>query len=399
MKKKILIAAGLFALILSIVLAVNYFAFLKRPLLVGEVRQLSDSKSAQKNDSQNIKPVNYRVEKFVSELEVPWSFVWTSANRMLVTERGGQVRVIKDGVLQTQSIYTFQNVSVTGEAGLLSVALDPNYEKNKYVYFSLIRNDGNGPKLEVVRMKDEGDKLSDEKIIIGNIAAAQYHDGSALSFGPDGKMYLTTGDATDKNSAQDLNSLNGKVLRINPDGTVPSDNPFPDSLVYSYGHRNSQGIDWHPVTGELYASEHGPSVFDGPAGGDEVNRIIAGENYGWPSVSHEKSLDGAKDPLTVFTPAEAPASMMVYSGKIFPQFANNLFFGALKGEGIVRLVLDKNNPDKIIEIEKLADVNFGRIRYVAEGPDGYIYFSTSNRDGRGKPQLGDDKIYRLVPME
>lgn len=392
MNKKIFVFLGIIVLVGVAIFAVDYFAVLDKPLDVGEVRTLNG------NIDNDISDVSYAIETVATGLVVPWSFVWTSPSRMLVTERSGQVRVIEDGKLLTDPIYTFDDVARFGEAGLLSVALDPNYASNSHVYFSLTRQTKNGNELQVVRLTEEDGSLKNPIIIISGIPAAQYHDGSALAFGPDGKLYLTTGDATDKNTPQNLDSIAGKTLRLNSDGSVPDDNPFPNSLVYSYGHRNSQGIDWHSVTGELYASEHGPSVIDGPTGGDEVNRIVAGENYGWPLVSHEQTLDGAKDPLVVFTPAEAPASMLVYSGKVFPQFTNNLFFGALRGEGIVRLVLDSSNPDKVVQTEKLSGVEFGRIRFVAEGPDGYIYFSTSNRDGRGEPASGDDQIMRLVPI-
>jgi glucose/arabinose dehydrogenase len=217
-----------------------------------------------------------------------------------------------------------------------------------------------------------------------------------MKFGPDGKLYITTGDATERDIAQDLKSLGGKILRVNDDGSIPSDNPFPHSPVWTYGHRNSQGISWD-AKGTMYETEHGPSTFDGPPGGDEVNRIRKGENYGWPLVSHEKTKEGTIAPLLVFTPAEAPASALIYSGRLFPQFKGNLFFGALIGEGLMRVRLSTAVPDAIESYEKLADVSYGRIRDVTEGPDGAIYFSTSNRDGRGNPAASDDRIFRIIP--
>lgn len=376
-----------------IIFSVHYFALLDKPFRVGEIRQISQYRG------ENVVEVPYVVETVAEGLEVPWAAVWTSENRMLFTERPGRVRAIVDGDLIQKPLYVFEAVDERGEEGLMGVAISPMYTNNRHVFVSLVYPIDGTLRLQIVRLTDNGDNLVDPKIILDDVPAAQYHSGSAIEFGPDNKLYITTGDALAKQDAQDLESLAGKTLRINEDGSVPDDNPFPNSLVYSYGHRNSQGIDWHPVTGELYASEHGPSVFDGPAGGDEVNRVVSGQNYGWPLVSHEQTLDGAKDPLVVFTPAEAPASMLVYSGKVFPQFTNNLFFGALRGEGIVRLVLDSNNPDRIILTEKLAGVEFGRIRFVAEGPDGNIYFSTSNRDGRGVSVSYDDRIMRLVPKK
>jgi glucose/arabinose dehydrogenase len=184
-------------------------------------------------------------------------------------------------------------------------------------------------------------------------------------------------------------------LRINKDGSVPDDNPFAGSAVWSLGHRNPQGIAWHPVTGELYATEHGPSGFDGPGGGDEVNRIVKGANYGWPVVSHERSREGMISPLLVFTPAEAPASAAFYSGERISQFSNNFFFGALRGEGLWRVIFSQTEPDRILYKEKMFGGKYGRIRDVVIGHDGNLYFTTSNRDGRGEPVKSDDRIMRV----
>jgi glucose/arabinose dehydrogenase len=231
--------------------------------------------------------------------------------------------------------------------------------------------------------------VGDQRIILDGIPAAKFHAGCRLAFGPDGKLYISTGDSTDKQLAQDLDSLAGKILRINPDRTTPEDNPFADSLIWSYGHRNPQGLAWD-AGGQLYSSEHGPSVIDGPPGGDEVNKIVKGGNYGWPLVSHQETKEGLEPAVAIFTPAEAPASLMIYSGDVFPQFTGNIFFGALIGEGIVRMIPDGED----YKIEKL-QTEHGRIREVMQGPDGLIYFTTSNRDGRGKAKAGDDKIYRF----
>lgn len=343
--------------------------------------------------------VPYTIEEVASGLKVPWSIVFTSPNRMLVAERGGTVRVIENGTLQAKALHSFTEVSVGGEEGLMSLALHPQYASNKLIYASLAYENSQGMFVKVVQVRDEGDRLVFVKNILDKIPGAQFHAGSRIAFGPDQKLYVTTGDATDKNLAQRMSSLAGKLLRLNDDGTIPSDNPLPQSAIWSYGHRNSQGLAWHPVTSELYSTEHGPSVFDGPAGGDELNRISKGGNYGWPLVSHDKTKEGTVAPLVTYTPAEAPGSGMFYSGSVFPQFKNNFFFGALKGEGIMRIVLDENDPDKIFSSQKLEDVQLGRIREVVQGPDGFIYFSTSNRDGRGKPAGNDDRIMRLVPQQ
>lgn len=352
-----------------------------------------------KRDSSSINPstssvstgaVEYMVTEVASGLTVPWSIAFTSASRMLVTERPGQVRVIENGSLQPLPLHSFADVAARSESGLMGLTVDPNYNRNHYIYVAYSYMDGSTMRVKVVRLTDEGDQLVSPQVIIDKIPAASNHAGCRIKFGPDGKLYITTGDATERSLAQNLSSLGGKILRINADGTIPADNPFKDSPVWSYGHRNPQGLDW--LGAQLYASEHGPSGFDGPGGGDEINLITKGSNFGWPLVSHEKTQEGTVAPLRIYTPAEAPSGLMVYSGKMFPQFKNNIFVGALKGTGILRLTVVDSH---ITASDKMSEINFGRIREVVEGPDGAIYFSTSNRDGRGQARSGDDHIYKL----
>ncbi len=339
--------------------------------------------------------VQYVVEEVARGLEVPWSLAFTAQNRMLIAERPGRIVAFVDGKFADTPLYTFTEVATSGEEGLMALALSPQYSTDKLIYAAVAYGPAKSSFVKIVTLRDQGTRLELDRVIIDKIPAAQYHAGTALAFGPDGKLYVSTGDATDRAEAQNLQSLSGKILRLNPDGTIPSDNPFPNSAVYSYGHRNGQGLAW--LNGRLYESEHGPSIFDGPAGGDEINVIAAGKNYGWPLVSHGKLKDGTEPALRVFTPAEAPGSLLAYTGTAIPQFTGNLFFGALKGEGLIRLVLDPNNPTKIANVEKLAGIKYGRIRAVAQGPDGAIYFSTSNRDGRGTPANTDDRVFRIRP--
>lgn len=334
----------------------------------------------------------YTVETVATGLDTPWSMAFTSDTRMLVTERPGQLRVIENGELRAEPLHVFAEITERGEDGLMSLALHPNYAENGLVYASLVYAADGALLTKVIRFHDDGDAISGIETILDRIPAAKYHAGCRLAFGPDGMLYVTTGDATDRNIAQDLASLGGKILRVTPDGDVPTDNPFAGSPVWSYGHRNGQGIAWS-ADGTLYESEHGPTNFDGPPGGDEINRIEKGANYGWPLVSHAKTREGTVAPVVVYTPAEAPASLLRYAGNGIPEFTNHFFFGALVGKGLVHLT---PNGDGFAS-EKLFANEYGRIRDVIEGPDGSIYFTTSNRDGRGSPVAEDDRVIRLIP--
>ena len=343
--------------------------------------------------------VEWEVQEFVAGLEVPWSMRWTSGDRLIVSERAGRIREIVDGTLVDEPLIEFAEVSSQAEEGLMGLALDPEYDSNGFVYACMAYPGGGGLFTKVVRLVNGDSGMSLESVVIDRIPAARFHAGCALEFGPDGKLYVSTGDATNKALAQDLNSLAGKILRVNPDGSVPEDNPYPDSLVFSYGHRNPQGLAFHLPTGELWSSEHGPSVFDGPAGGDEINRIEAGANYGWPKISHNNEAEGMQKGLAVFTPAEAPGSGMFYGGDKFPQWTDSFWFGALKGESLFRVEVTEDGKD-IAVIERIVEKTdgYGRIRAVTQGPNGLIYFGTSNLDGRGEARDGDDRIMVIKPV-
>lgn len=343
---------------------------------------------------------SFRVETIVSGLQVPWAIVWTPDGRMIFTERPGRVRVFENGKLKPDPLLTVEDVEPKGESGLMSVALHPQFASNHLLYLSYAYK-SEGQRVRVVRYRESPGGLIERKVIIEDIPAAQYHAGCRLRFGPDAKLYITTGDATDRALAQRLDSIAGKILRLNDDGTTPSDNPFvgqPNARaeIWSYGHRNGQGIDFQPGTNLLFETEHGPSGFDGPGGGDEVNIIEKGKNYGWPVVHHRATQAGMESPLLEYTPACAPASGVFYHGSLFPQFKGNFFFGCLVGTRIIRVVLDGR---RVVRQENLLAEKYGRIREVAEGPDGFIYFSTSNKDGRGTAASDDDRIIRIVPVK
>jgi glucose/arabinose dehydrogenase len=345
--------------------------------------------------------VRFRVETVVAGLEVPWAIVFAPDGRMFFTERPGRVRVFEDGKLRPQPLATIQDVEARSESGLMGLALHPQFAANHLLYLSYAYDVSGGQRVRVVRFRETGNTLTDRTLIIENIPAGQFHAGCRLRFGPDGKLYITTGDATSREIAQQLDSLGGKILRLNDDGTVPADNPFVDQKsarpeIFSYGHRNPQGIDWQPGSNLLFETEHGPSGFDGPGGGDEVNLVERGKNYGWPIVHHQQAREGLESPLLEYTPAVAPASGIFYRGNALAAFKGNYFFGCLRGERIIRVVLDGR---RVVSQESLLQGKYGRIREVAEGPDGALYFSTSNKDGRGNPARDDDRILRLLPVK
>jgi len=348
-------------------------------------------------DKDNVK---FRVEVVASGLQVPWAFAWLPNGEMLFTERPGRVRIIQKGTLVKEPVFTVPDVDTGGEAGLIDISLHPNFAQNNFVYLGYAYNKDNGKRVKVVRFVYKDGKFSDPTIIVQDIPGTALHAGMRCRFGPDGKLYVATGDSTNWNLAQQTDSLAGKVLRLNDDGSIPQDNPFVGNKafrpeIWTYGNRNPQGLAWQPGTGLLFETEHGPSGFEGKGvGGDEVNILEPGKNYGWPEIHHTMTKEGMVSPLLEYTPACAPASAMFYTGDKFPAFKGNFFFGCLAGTRIIRVVLDGR---KVVSQENLFDGTYGRIREMEQGPDGYIYFSTSNRDGRGNPAADDDRIMRLVP--
>jgi glucose/arabinose dehydrogenase len=342
-----------------------------------------------------------RVETVITNLEVPWSIVFTPDGRMLFTERPGRVRVFEKGKLRAEPLAVVSDVERGSESGLMGLTLHPDFAQNHLLYLAYAYNDGGNVRVRVVRFRETGDGLADRKLIIEGIPAERFHAGTRLRFGPDGKLYITTGDAAEKENGQKLDTLSGKTLRLNDDGTIPNDNPFVGQAgvrpeIWTYGHRNSQGLDFQPGTGLMFQTEHGPSGFDGPGGGDEVNIVERGKNYGWAVIHHRDTKPGMESPLLEYTPACAPASAVFYRGTALQQFKGNFFFGCLRGEGLQRVVLDGR---RVLSEGRMFQGRYGRIRDVTEGPDGALYFSTSNRDGRGRPAPDDDRIMRIVPSK
>ncbi len=355
-------------------------------------------------------PPGYRAVAWVQGLEVPWSLVFLPDGRALVSERPGRIRLIRDGVLQEEPYAVLAAVeggkgligfilelAVGGEGGLMGLALHPDFPEEPYLYAMHTYRGPDGVKNRVIRLEDRGDHGRFDKVIIENIPGGLNHNGGRIAFGPDGMLYVTTGETFEAQLAADLNSLGGKILRLTPEGKVPEDNPFPDSPVYSFGHRNPQGLAWHPETGQLFASEHGPSGEFGLRAHDEINMIRPGGNYGWPNVVGAPGLKPYADPLVVWKEtAVPPAGTAFYDG--------DLFVAVLGRGALIRISLAQLGPGYRVErIERWFaqaphETRLGRIRDVVAAPDGRLYFLTSNRDGRGSPRPGDDKIYRLEPI-
>ena len=332
--------------------------------------------------------VRFTVEPVITNLEIPWSMAFAPDGRLFVTERPGRVRIIDLTTRSSELALTLDDVYREGEAGLLGLALDPQFAQTRFVYLHYsARLPAGGVVNRVVRYREAGSRLGERAVLLDGIPAAQIHDGGRITFGPDGLIYVTAGDAANMNLAQDLGSLAGKILRINRDGTTPRDNPA-GSPVYSYGHRNPQGLDWHPVTGDLWAVEHGN------VGNDELNAIDAGANYGWPRIEGNQMMPGMRPPIGLYNPTVAPSGITFYRGNRFPRFVNNLFVATLRGTQLLRVILDGR---RIATGESLLNGSFGRLRDVISGPDGLLYLATNNRDGRGTPAATDDRILRIAP--
>ncbi len=297
-----------------------------------------------------------------------------------MTERQGNL--LKIG--EDKKIIKIEGVKHIGEGGLLGLALDPKYSENNYIYLYSTTGDGGGVSNRIERYKLSDTSLTDRKVILSGIKGSSNHDGGRIKFGPDGYLYVTTGDAETPALAQDKNSLNGKILRVDREGNPPPDNPF-GNRTYSYGHRNPQGLAWDS-TGNLWATEHGPSGTQ--TGNDEINLIKKGGNYGWPEIKGDQTKDGMINPVVQSGRNDtwAPSGEVIYK--------DSIFFGGLRGEALYQAKILSSTK---LELQAHFKSKFGRIRTVNLGPDGYFYFLTSNRDGRGTPEQNDDKIIKINP--
>jgi len=322
---------------------------------------------------------NTQIKTIANGLDTPWDLVFLPNNEILFTERQGNIKLLdKSG--NVSLITNIAGAKESGEGGLLGITLHPEFKNYLYLYFTA------GNKNQIVSYKFQNNILTQDRVIIDNIPGKLFHNGGRIKFGPDGKLYATTGDAQVENLSQDPSSLAGKILRLNDDGSIPEDNPISGSPVYSYGHRNPQGLAFDQDA-RLWATEHGSSAYD------EVNRILPGKNYGWPDYKGDEAEEGFETPFV-----HSGRNTWAPSGAAI--FENSLYFTGLRGTAVYKLSLDSTtqtfaNSER--KVEEYLKNEFGRLRNISLGPDGYFYILTNNKDGRGKPVEEDDRLIRIAP--
>jgi glucose/arabinose dehydrogenase len=341
---------------------------------------------------------SFSIEIVVDGLEYPWSIEFIPDGGILIAERPGRLRIFENGKL-SKPIKGLPNIKVKGQGGLLDIALDPDFSNNKTLYFSYSAGNLFGIGTEVASAKLINDELKELKLLFKALpkSMGERHFGSRLLLTSDDSLYITLGDRGEKERAQDINDHAGSLIRINKDGSIPKNNPFvrrsdAKAGIYTYGNRNIQGIALHPITGEVWTIEHGPQ------GGDELNLMKSGVNYGWPVITYGVNYgsgsqigegthkNGMAQPIYYWIPSIATSSLLFYDGEKFPYWKGNIFVSSLKFGQLARLEMTKN---KVISEERLINGVFGRIREVKEGPDGFLYILTDDTNG---------KLIRMKPI-
>jgi glucose/arabinose dehydrogenase len=351
---------------------------------------------------------DYRVVTVVDALVQPWSIAFLPGGDLLITERPGRLRIVRQGKLLPQPVEGVPTVFQSSQGGLLEVMPHPNFATNRLIYLSYSKPgaDDSQSRTALVRGRFENDRLTGVQQLFEAVARGRNHFSGKIAFDRNGYLFLTLGDRQvppegdlEAHPAQDLSNHHGKIIRLHDDGRVPADNPFVTRAgarpeIWSYGHRNVQGLAIHPETGDIWANEHGPQ------GGDELNRIQPGRNYGWPVIGYGVNYttglaihkgthrEGMEQPLNVWVPSIGISGLMIYTGDRFPQWKGNMFIGGMNGQQLGRLTL---NGQRVINQETLVQ-QMGRIRDIRQGPDGYIYLVTDNREGKPTP------ILRLEPV-
>ncbi|HEY1074318.1 MAG TPA: PQQ-dependent sugar dehydrogenase [Patescibacteria group bacterium] len=330
---------------------------------------------------------NWEISEYATGLDVPWDMAFSPDGKLFITERPGNVKLrLSDGTIKT--IAHLPQVSAVGESGLTGIALHPHFTENNFVYLYYTYRDDGTILNRVSRYTFQNNQLINETYIVNNLKGGSIHNGGRLRFGPDEKLWVLTGDAARPNLAQDPTAREGKVLRMNEDGSAPEDNPTKGSLVYSLGHRNPQGLDWHPLTEELIVSSHGETAHD------ELNLVTPNGNYGWPVEKRCNEQAPYIPPLLCSGEETWAPSGIAFWGTDIWRFRYSLFFAGLRSGKLQRIAIIDS---KVAEQETIIDGKYGRLRGLVKGPDGALYVSTSNKDGRGKPETTDDRILRVVP--
>lgn len=344
-----------------------------------------------------IQAEDYTATVVTSNLDTPWDLVWGPDDMIWVSERGGRISRVDPSNGRRIGVGEVEGVVEIGEGGLMGMALHPDFPREPWVYAMHSYGGSGGTQNRLVRLRWNGRALGQQQVLLDGLPGSWIHNGARVIVGRDRHLYITTGDASNASNAQDSTSLAGKVLRLDLDGRVPRDNPF-GTAVWSWGHRNAQGLVQHPRTGTLYATEHGSGD------NDEVNIIRRGRNYGWPNVSgvcEEREREFCQrqqvvEPLTTWTPTIAISGADLHLLDPAPGHRTVLLATALNGRALWKMRLDDDGL-RIVERTPVLSNVYGRLRDVLVAPNGDIYIATSNRDGRGSPADGDDRIIRLTP--
>lgn len=341
-------------------------------------------------------------EVVVDGLEVPWGIAFLPGGDWLVSERPGRIRLVHDGTLVPRPVATIP-ITARAEGGLLGIAAHPRFETNRWFYIYYTAGNGDQSRNRVERWVLSADHRSAtmDRVIVRDIPAARFHDGGRIHFGPDGLLYIGTGDSTEPDLAQDRDSLAGKILRVTDAGAIPDDNPFPQSPVYILGVRNVEGFDFGP-DGLLYVADHGPSGELGRTGHDEISVARAGDNLGWPVIYGCERHAGMVTPLLSWRDPVPPGGAALYRGDALPGWNGDLLVASLGARHLHRIELSATAPATMTAhaayLTGDPPAGLGRLRVATSGPDGAFYLTTSNCDGRGTCPPGKDKIVRLAPQ-
>lgn len=344
--------------------------------------------------------VPIRAETVTTGLEVPWGLAFLPDGAMLVTERPGRIRLVRDGRLAPEPVARVA-VSTEGEGGLMGIALHPDFAANRlfYVYYTARRGEDGANRVERYRLAPDSASATPDRVILDDVPAAQYHDGGRIRFGPDGMLYVGTGDAREPDLSQDANSLAGKVLRLTPDGDAAPGNPRPGSRVYLSGVRNPQAFDWRDRDA-LVLADHGPSGERLRSGHDEVSVVRAGANLGWPTIWGCRAQQGLVSPSLSWNDAIPPGGAAIYTGAAIPEWRGDLLVGTLESRHLHRVAFDPGAPGRVrlheVYLRGDPPAGHGRLREVVMGPDGHLYVTTSNCDGRGTCPADRDRVLRIV---